>query len=585
MTTSSPNNQSNMLNPNKPPSSDTPLDNLNTTTFLQAQPKQHLSSPPRILIIGAGSRGTAYAAAALRTTNSTIAAVCEPVAYKRRLFGERFIWGAGNEALPHQAFASWEDWVAYEVDRRERAARGEGEGEAVERGVDVVFVCVLDEMHEGVVCGIAGAGLEVHVCVEKPLGTRLEACLRMYRALGGGCEKKKEKEKETVFGICHVLRYSPHNMLLRHLVLEEEVVGDVLSLEHTEPVGWWHFSHSYVRGNWRKESTTAPSLLTKSCHDIDFILWLLCSPPRKSNNTAPHLPSHLTSTGSRTFFRKERKPKAAGDATNCLSCAHEPECQYSATKIYLDRHLKQGRTGWPVKIVNPEIEECYRTAGLEAASNKLLGSLKEDWSAETPVSEVEARPWFGRCVWEADNDVCDDQTVTITWEDDPVVNQDGHTELKGRGAKTAQFHMVAFTEKICERRGRIYGTKGEIEYDSETIKVHDFATGKTKIHVPHQAGGGHGGGDEGLVRQFLLAVDAVDSKKMSAAEAQRHFLGCDLDEAFRSHAAVFAAEEARVERKVVDWKKWWDERVESQLSLHGRQGQGDEAGSPVGGLN
>lgn len=166
---------------------------------------------------------------------------------------------------------------------------------------------------------------------------------------------------------------------------------------------------------------------------------------------------------------------------------------------------------------------------MKAASEKLLDNLREDWTDKTPVADVEARPWFGRCVWEADNDVCDDQCVTITWDDDPLI-KDGQPDLKGRGAKTAQFHMVAFTEKICERRGRIYGTRGEIEYDSATIKVHNFSTGYTKEYRPHLAGGGHGGGDEGLARQFLIAADAVDNQGMSAAEAQRKFLGCDIDE-------------------------------------------------------
>lgn len=323
--------------------------------------------------------------------------------------------------------------------------------------------------------------------------------------------------------------------------------------------------HSYVRGNWRKESTTAPSLLTKSCHDIDFILWMLCSPPPNAG-TAPHLPSQLTSTGSRKYFRAERKPKAAGAATNCLSCPHEQDCIYSAKKIYLENQLSYGNTGWPVKIVNPEIEEIYHTVSKDAAAKQLLQDLSEDYTAETPVAEVEARPWYGRCVWEADNDVCDDQCVTITWDDDPLASDDdGRRVLKGRGAKTAQFHMVAFTEKICERRGRIYGTKGEIEYDSATIKVHDFATGYTKVHKPHIAGGGHGGGDEGLARQFLMAVEAVDSQGMSAADAQRKFLGCDLDEAFRSHAMVFAAEDARTKRQVIDWKRWWADQVESAM--------------------
>ena len=81
------------------------------------------------------------------------------------------------------------------------------------------------------------------------------------------------------------------------------------------------------------------------------------------------------------------------------------------------------------------------------------------------------------------------------------------------------------------------------------------------------AGGGHGGGDAGLARQFLMAINAVDSGNMETQEAQRAFLGCDLEEAFRSHAVVFAAEAARTKRQVVGWKDWWQENVESQLPL------------------
>jgi predicted dehydrogenase len=328
---------------------------------------------------------------------------------------------------------------------------------------------------------------------------------------------------------------------------------------------------THDRGNWRKESKSAPSLLTKSCHDIDFIMWLLCSPGPNAPAAAPHLPAYVSSTGSRKFFRRERKPPAAGNATNCLQCPHESDCSYSSKKIYLDR-LHQGQLGWPVCIVNPEMEDLYKTKGKEVAAQRLLGDLAEDYTSETPTRDVEARPWYGRCVWEADNDVVDDQCVTITWEDDPVEHDaEGRPVLHGRGAKTAQFHMVAFTEKICQRRGRIYGTKGEIEYDSQTITVHDFDTGSKTIHNPHlAAGSGHGGGDIALVRQFLMATAAVDSGSMSSAEAQRKFLDCDVEEAFLSHAMVFAAEDARTSRQVIDWKKWWSEQVESQLHTASR---------------
>ncbi|KAI8937182.1 hypothetical protein NX059_006392 [Plenodomus lindquistii] len=540
-----------------------------STPYSNAPGFQSFEVPPRVLIIGAGSRGTAYAEATLTSTNAIIAAICEPIAYKRNEFGRKFVWGENREPQPGQAFANWREWVEYESKRR----ANEHEGIDVEEGIDAVFVCVLDELHEEVVTGIAGLG--VHVCCEKPMSTSLKSCVNIFNALhaagsmdgrSNGTSNGASPKKDTIFGICHVLRYSPHNMLLRHLVRGEKVIGDVLSIEHVEPVGWWHFSHSYVRGNWRKESKTAPSLLTKSCHDIDFLMWMLCSPPPDAEHAAPHLPSYITSTGSRKFFRKERKPQAAGKATNCLDCAHERDCDYSAKKIYFERHLKTGNTGWPVKIVNPEIEDIYKTTGKDKAVKQLLEDLAEDYTGETSVGEVEARPWFGRCVWEADNDVCDDQYVTIDWADDPLdKDSDSSLQIEGRAAKTAQFHMVAFTEKICERRGRIYGTNGEIEYDSKSIKVHRFATGETVTHNPHIAGGGHGGGDEGLARQFLMAVNAVNSGTMSGADAQREYLGCDLEEAFRSHALVFAAEEARTKRQVIDWEQWWSENVEVQL--------------------
>jgi len=209
------------------------------SAFLQAVGKQTFANPPRVLIIGAGSRGTAYAEAAQSSTNSIVAAVCEPNDYKRAEFGRKFIWGDGGEAKNHQAFRGWKEWKEYETKRRVQ----ESAGHDVEKGINAVFVCVLDEMHEEVVCGIADMG--VHISCEKPMSTRLESCMRMYRALK--TPVGTDEAKETIFGICHVLRYSPHNMLLRHLVLEKDVIGDVLSIEHVEPVGWWHFSHSYVR--------------------------------------------------------------------------------------------------------------------------------------------------------------------------------------------------------------------------------------------------------------------------------------------------------------------------------------------------
>lgn len=519
---------------------------VDSSSLLPPPPPPMSAKPPRILVIGAGSRGRTYARAIISSSNGVVVAVAEPDKYKREQFGRNFIHGADN---PHDGalFADWKDFVTWETSRRER----EKAGEDVPEGVDAAFVCVLDEMHHEVVVGLAPLGL--HVMCEKPLATTLQDCVDMYRALAPHQENK-------IFSIGHVLRYSPHNIMLRRLLLEDKAIGDILSVVHTEPVGWWHFSHSYVRGNWRKESTTAPSLLTKSCHDIDIILWLLCSPARGSG-APPHLPSTVSSAGSLQFYRKSRKPKAAGNATNCLSCPIEKDCMYSSKRIYVGtKHqgIDTGNTHWPVSIVMPDIESFDKGSRRDV----LLSTLAEDYDDSTPTAEIEKRNWFGRCVFESDNDVCDEQTVTMTWDEDPIdPGSHGADALGGRGSKQATFHMIAQTKKQCDRYSYIYGTEGEIYADSKTITIEDFRTGETKTLKPRLESLGHGGGDVGLTRQFILAVDRVKNHGWPAEKAQAEYVGCTLEEVIRSHAMVFAAEEARNGKIVLEWKQWWDEKV------------------------
>ena len=494
------------------------------------------ASPPRFLIVGAGSRGQCYANAIDTVSNGVVAAVAEPLRFKRELLGRKHSWGPDGGRKEGQSFANWREFVEYEQKRRERVAAGEAN---VPPGVDGAFVCVLDEMHREVVVGLAA--LDIHIMCEKPLATNLADCLAMYRAL-------KPLQGQKIFSIGHVLRYSPHNLMLRKLLVEDRILGEINSAVHTEPVGWWHFTHSFVRGNWRNEKTSAPSLLTKSCHDIDLLLWLLCS-PEKAGQGEPHLPEHISSTGDVQFFKRSRKPAAAGSATNCTKCPlGDSGCKYSAKNIYLGDTIGLGRgnTKWPIDIVVHDIED-YKTQDERVTA--MTKVLEEDWDENTPADVVSSRNWFGRCVFETDNNVCDDQFVTITWPE------------SNRPAKRVTFHMAAQTKRQCERFSRFYGEHGEIYADSRTIVFEDFNTGETKTFEPRLEDLGHGGGDKGLTRQFVLACDMVKNHAWHAEKAQNEFVGCTLDEVIRSHALVFAAEEARVDNKVVDWQKYWDDNV------------------------
>jgi len=223
------------------------------------------------------------------------------------------------------------------------------------------------------------------------------------------------------------------------------------------------------------------SLLAKSCHDIDWIHWIMGRHCIKTQ-----------SFGGLYHFRRENKPAGAG--SRCLECAVESECAYSAKKIYLDS-ARAGNTGWPVSIIVP-------------------GPVTE----EGVIAALTDGP-YGRCVYECDNDVNDNQVVNMLFDN---------------GA-TASFSMVAFTKEICVRKTRIFGTRGELEGDGEHLIRHfDFLTNVTTNITPDATAHGtstltgHGYGDFYLTRDFIDAVLADDQSKILSGPREVAMPACLL---------------------------------------------------------
>lgn len=185
---------------------------------------------------GAGSRGNAYARAVYESKLGVIVSVADPIASKRQSLGKKCIWLEGDKEEDAE-FDSWQDLLEYEKMRRKRQASGE----YVSPGVDGIFICTLDHTHKDII--LAFAPLDLHIMSEKPLATSLQDCIDIYKAM----KPRDGESQKVIFSIGHVLRYSPHNILLHQLLVEDRFIGDVISIEHTEPVGWSHFAHSYVR--------------------------------------------------------------------------------------------------------------------------------------------------------------------------------------------------------------------------------------------------------------------------------------------------------------------------------------------------
>jgi len=296
------------------------------------------------------------------------------------------------------------------------------------------------------------------------------------------------RKYNRIFLICHVLRYTNFFSTIKKL-LDEGAIGQLISIQHNENVAYWHQAHSFVRGNWRNTKESSPMILAKCCHDMDIMLWLAGADCVK-----------IASFGSLTHFKKENAPE--GSPNRCLDgCPAEKKCPYYAPNIYLTEN-----TGWPTSAISDD-------SSLEARTKALL---------EGP---------YGRCVYKCDNDVVDHQVISAEFAN--------HV--------TAAFTMCAFTND-CTRTIKLMGTKGEMRGSMEKreIEILDFLTGTKSIIQVGKAKSGHGGGDSGIMGEFIQHIrnDDISQGLTSAAVS------------VQSHLMAFAAEKSRLENIVVDMKEF-----------------------------
>ncbi|MFF4617541.1 Gfo/Idh/MocA family protein [Nonomuraea jabiensis] len=402
-----------------------------------------------LAVVGAGSRGSSYARHAAGSGRARVVAVADPLAARRARF---------PEAAPYA------DW-------RELAA--------LPRQADAVIIATQDRDH--VEPAVRFAELGYDILLEKPMAVSEDDCRRIVEAAA---------RSDAVFAVCHVLRYTPYTRALKAL-LDEGRIGEIVSIQHLEPVGWWHQAHSYVRGNWRRSDESTFMLLAKSSHDLDWLVHL----------TGRQV-TRVSSFGGLKHFRPDNRPEGAAD--RCLDCAVEATCPYSAKRIYLPL---AGRAEWPVSVLTDDVSEAGVLEALRTGP-------------------------YGRCVYACDNDVVDHQVVNMEFE----------------GGTTASFTMTAFTPAL-HRQTRIFGTRGWIEGDGDRLTVFDFVTGREETVDTRPAGdptarGGHGGGDEGLVDAFLTAVAAGDRSSILSSPG----------ESLHSHLIAWAAERSRLHGETVTLK-------------------------------
>jgi predicted dehydrogenase len=447
------------------------------------------------IAIGAGNRGLDAYAPYLRAhpDEGHFVAVADPVAARRERFARR-------HGVPEADCAP---------DFRELLARPQF--------ADFAVVTTPDALH--VEPAIQALRSGYHVLLEKPMALTESDCRQLV---------DESARADRVLQICHVLRYTPLFEALKRCV-ESGELGRVVTIQHAENLSYWHYAHSYCRGNWRNVAVSSPMILAKSCHDMDILHWLAAAPPRRVSSFAR--PTELCEANA---------PEGAPEF--CIQgCPHSASCSYDAAAMYLDlapvlqdaaqseRPLGLRRLVTLFRAQRRRLDALALRSlrGIAPWTGWPVSAISDDRGPAAVEAALRDGP-YGRCVYRVgDNDQVSSQTVQI--------------EFANQVNASFTLHSTSHREG---REIRIDGTRGSAIgyfYNLEQgLEVIDHKTAqRRKERFPLQMGL-HGGGDGRLFADFLAALRG-DSKPMTSAA-----------ESLWSHRMAFAADRSQREGRVVE---------------------------------
>ncbi len=413
------------------------LEGCGPTQRISLPDRSEMVAPPKAvtaITLGAGNRGNTYGNYASKFPEQlNIVGVAEPISIRNKKYCEQHGISSENSVV------TWE----HIFDRPKFA--------------DAVIITTPDHLHYGPCMAALKKGYDI--LLEKPISPSERECKDILELAN---------KTGRIVAVCHVLRYAPYFIALRQLV-HDGSIGELISVQHFEPIEHVHMAHSFVRGNWHNSKECNPIILAKSCHDLDILRWIVDKPCKK-----------VSAFGGLEWFHSGNKPEGA--KYRCMDgCAIESACPYSALKIY---YRDRQRT---YVFDLPDNKEEHGEA--------ILQYLKETN--------------YGRCVYDMENDQPDHYVMNMEF----------------KGGITAAFNMEAFTS-YHGRRTRIMGSHGDIVGDMSSFVFTNFLTGeKTEWSMSTD---GHGGGDWKLVADWIQAVSAQDASLLTSsieASIDSHMMG------------------------------------------------------------
>jgi predicted dehydrogenase len=415
-----------------------------------------MPEPLRTVLIGCGNRGQMFGRMCRDLGDmARIVALADPRDDWRALEAKN------NDIPPEHAYRSFEEALG-----------------ADSPTADLAIIAASDRVHYAAAMLALEKGC--NVLLEKPIAQRPDQAVHMARTA---------TRKGLQVAVQHELRYSPFFRTVREIV-QSGHLGRIYSYTHTEHVSYWHFTHSFVRGNYGDVESSNATIVAKACHDLDLIPWVLDDEVTK-----------VSSLGRLDHYTARNRPEGAPE--RCTDgCPAAETCVHNAAVFYLGP-----RTDWPVAMIGTDMSQ-------EARRRRLAASP------------------YGRCVYGGYNDAVDHQSVmmetrhgtlcTLTMHGFSAQEECGRKIRLDGTAGTLRGDMGRGQIMVYERVGAPYGTKVE----PEVIELGDC--------------GGHGGGDARLFEHVLRCFHGGKGEPLAI-----------LQNSIESHLIGWAAEQARLESRVV----------------------------------
>ncbi|WP_377704380.1 Gfo/Idh/MocA family protein [Pseudoduganella sp. UC29_71] len=344
-----------------------------------------------------------------------------------------------------------------------------------------VIVTTTDASHDDYIVRALDAGCDV--ITEKPMTTTAEKAQRILDAV-----KRSGRHIRVTFNY----RYAPPRTQVKDILMSGEI-GDVMSVDFTWLLNTRHGADYFRR--WHSNKANSGGLMIhKATHHFDLVNWWLGAQPEM-----------VHAFGSRQFYTPATAKRMGlqGAHQRCLTCTEKEKCTF-----YFDLAADQG------------LKELY------------LDNEKHDGY------------YRDQCVWRPEINIEDTMNVMVKYDNGVQLNY----ALSAYDAW--EGYHIAFNGTKGRLEHRIVESAGvaganEVQSKSNNVQIRVIPLrGNPRDIEPWTGTGGHGGGDDVMLKEIFGDAPADKYKRVSDERAGAYscLVGVAANRCFESGASVRIAD-------------------------------------------